>query len=199
MASVPTKLLSSKEYLAIERAAEAKSEYYDGEMILMAGASRQHNLIVANIVRALGNKLERRPFEVYPSIMRVKVPDARRYFYPEASVACGDLQFEDKEVDTLLNPILIVEVFSESTESYDRVRKFDNYRKIPSLKEYLLISQYEYKAMLYTRQADGKWSLMEATDPDAVLKLSSVNCKLTLSELYNKVKINKSKLLKSVK
>lgn len=199
MATVPKKLLTSKEYLAIERVAETKSEYFDGEMVLMAGASRQHNLIVANVVRSLGNKLERRPCEVYPSDMRVKIPDSKRYFYPDASVACGELKFEDKEVDTLLNPLLIVEVFSESTESFDRVRKFDSYRRINSLKEYLLISQYEHKAMLYTRQADGKWSLTEATDLEAVLKLSSVNCKLTLSEIYSKVKIAKPKLLKTVR
>src|SRR5437667_7846427 len=132
--------LSPEEYLALERKAPVRSEYLDGDMVAMSGGSREHNLIVTNIVRELSNQLKGRPCEVYPSNMRVKVSATGLYTYPDV-VVCGKPQFEDANVDTLTNPTLIAEVLSDSTEAYDREAKFGHYRKIDSLLEYLLVSQ----------------------------------------------------------
>jgi Uma2 family endonuclease len=135
--------MSPVEYLALERSSREKHEYCDGEVFAMAGASREHNLIVANVVGELRAALRHRPCEVYPSDMRLKVPAAGTYSYPDASALCGSAEFEDAEVDTLLNPAVIVDVLSESTEDYDRGTKFKNYRSIPSFREYVVVSQTE--------------------------------------------------------
>src|SRR5215475_2138813 len=130
-----------EEYLALERQARCKSGYYAGEILPMAGASRWHNLIVANIVGELSLQLKGRFCTTYPSDMRVKVSATGLYTYPDVTVICGEPRFEDNQQDTLLNPTLIVEVLSESTEAYDRGGKFAHYRKLPSLMEYVLITQ----------------------------------------------------------
>src|ERR1700757_5307277 len=126
------------EYLALERKAEYKSEYFDGEIIAMTGASEKHNLIVTNVIGELRQGLKERPCRVYPSDMRVKIPRTRTYVYPDVIVVCEEPKFDDDYRDTLLNLLLIVEFLSESTESYDRGRKFIQYRKIDSLSEYIL-------------------------------------------------------------
>lgn len=119
--------LTPDEYLAIERQAKLKSEYFDGEMYAMAGASREHNIIVANLIRLLGNQLVEKPCTVYPSDMRVKVTEMGKYTYPDVVVACEEELFEDDHNDILLNPILIIEVLSDNTEAYDRGKKFKHY------------------------------------------------------------------------
>ena len=125
--------LAPKEYLALERKADVRGEYLDGDMVAMSGGSREHNLIVTNIVRELSSQLKRKPCEVYPSNMRVKVSATGLYTYPDVVVVCDDPRFEDAHIDTLLNPAVIFEVLSDSTESYDRGAKFGHYRKILSL------------------------------------------------------------------
>ena len=140
MSSLPKARFTPEEYLALERQAEYRSEFFHGEIFAMAGASREHNLIAGNVSRELGNQLKGRPCETYQSDMRVKVSDTGLYTYPDVVVACGELAFEDDEVDTLLNPTLLIEVLSESTESYDRGKKFGYYRTIQSLAEYLLVA-----------------------------------------------------------
>jgi Uma2 family endonuclease len=187
MSSHPSVYLSPEEYLAQDRRAEQKSEYFDGEVFLMAGASRSHNLIVSNVNRELGTQLKNRPCEVYPSDMRVRIPLTPRYFFPDVSVVCGKPQFEDDHHDVLLNPVIVVEVLSSSTEAFDRGRKYDSYRRIPSLQEIVLISQDECRVLLTTRQPDGKWLLSELSDPASVLQLSSTECSLPLTEIYSKV------------
>ena len=141
MPAMPKPLLTPEEYLARERRAETKSEYLRGEVFAMAGASRAHNLIASNAAGELRQQLRDRPCEVYPSDMRVKVSPSGLYTYPDVTVVCGEPQFEDAEVDTLLNPKVLVEVLSPSTADYDRGGKFTHYRRLPSLQEYVLISQ----------------------------------------------------------
>src|SRR5215207_6350571 len=138
MSSNPKTLLSEEEYLAIERQAEFRSEYVAGEMFAMAGASRRHNRTVTNLVVALDNQLRARPCNVYSNDMRVKVQSTGLFTYPDVVVTCGEERFADGEMDVLLNPVVIVEVLSDSTEAYDRGKKFESYQSIESLKEYVL-------------------------------------------------------------
>lgn len=175
-----SKFITPEEYLALERQSEVKSEYWDGEMFLMAGASREHNLIVSNVNRELGTQLLERPCEVYPSDMRVRIPHTGRYVYPDVPVVCGEPQFEDPELDTLLNPTVIVKVLSTSTAGFDFGKKFDAYKTIPSLQQYLLIAQDELHTYLYTRLPDKGWLLTEATGLDQVVRLDSIGCQLPL-------------------
>jgi Uma2 family endonuclease len=180
------RIWTAAEYLAWERAAPEKHAFYRGEIFAMAGASREHNLLVANIVRLLGNALLERPCETYPSHMRVKVPATGLYTYPDASVVSGEPQFEDTAFDTLLNPLVLVEVLSESTERYDRGEKFESYRTIPSLRDYVLITQERALVEHFARQPDGSWLLREHRAGGAV-ELGSIGCALAVDELYRKV------------
>ena len=122
--------LTAEDYLAIERSAEFKSEFFDGEIFAMSGASEPHNIIVTNTIIELGNQLKKRPCKLYANDMRVKVDPTGLYTYPDLVVMCGKAQFDDTHFDTLLNPTLIIEVLSDSTEAYDRGRKFEHYRKL---------------------------------------------------------------------
>jgi len=188
MSSAATKKrFTPQEYLALERKSETRNEYYNGEIFAMAGASREHNLTVANLLRDIGNQLEDRPCESYPSHMRVSVEATGLYTYPDVSVVCGEPRFQDREVDTLLNPTVIVEVLSPSTEAYDRGDKFRHYRRIDSLREFVLISQDRMMVERYTRQGKD-WVLSDMTDPDQVLKLESIGCQIPLDRIYAKIK-----------
>lgn len=188
-AQLKTKL-TAQEYLAIERKAERKSEFYDGEMFLMAGATREHNLIVTNIVSELRNQLKGKPCETYPSDMRVRVPATETYTYPDVVVVCDEPQFDDKEFDTLLNPTLIVEVLSRSTASYDRGGKFADYRAIESLKEYVVVAQNRYEIEHHAKQTDGRWMLTDVRGIERSVRLESVDCTLALREVYDRVKLS---------
>lgn len=179
--------LSPEDYLALERRSEAKHEYRDGEMIPMVGASRRHNLIVANIISELREQLKGRPCEVYPPDMRVKVDSIGLYTYPDVAVVCGEPRFEDAEVDTLLNPTLLVEVLSESTAEYDRGTKFAHYRKLDSLREYVIVSQRECLVEHYVRRPDGQWLFSEVGQFETSIDLPSIDCNLPLGEIYDKV------------
>jgi Uma2 family endonuclease len=176
-----------EQYLELERKAETKSEYLNGEIFPMPGVSRAHSLIVGNLTLELGTQFMDRPCERHGPDMRVKVPATGLYTYPDIAALCGEPRFEDRHVDTLLNPQLIIEVLSESTESYDRGRKFAHYRSIESLLEYVLVSQEECRVEQYVRQDDGKWLYTETTDPNALVELASVACRLSLSRLYRRV------------
>jgi len=182
--------ITPEEYLAIERAAEYKNEYMNGEIFAMTGASRKHNLIVWNISGELKRQLTGKPCEAYPGEMRVKAPLARSYVYPDIVVVCGEPQFEDSYFDTLLNPTLVVEVLSKSTESYNRLAKSAYYRTIESLDEYLLIAQEEYRVEQYIKQPDGRWLLSDVRSLDNVLELNSIGCSLSLRDLYDRVSLD---------
>jgi Uma2 family endonuclease len=182
--------ITPEEYLALEREAEYKNEYFDGEIFAMVGASRKHNLITTNITRELSQQLKTKPCEVYSSDMRVRIPNANIYTYADVSVACGEPKFEDAELDTLLNPDLIVEVLSKSTASYDRRQKFAFYRTIESLTDYILVSQEALHVEHYTKQPDGRWLLSDFRSTEDVVKLDSLSCSLPLGEIYDKVSIS---------
>jgi Uma2 family endonuclease len=179
--------LSPDQYLEYERNADHKHEYLNGEIFAMVGATESHNLIVANLIRELGNQLKKQPCKVYPTDMRVKVSPTGLYTYPDVVVVCGAAQFEDNRKDTLLNPLLIIEVLSDSTEAYDRGLKFEHYRRIESLAEYVLIAQNRCHLESYRRQPDNQWLLTETSDFESCFRLTSVNCELVMAEVYDKV------------
>ena len=180
------KLITPEEYLRMERASQEKHEYYRGEVFAMTGASRDHNLIAQNTSRQLGNQLDEHPCEVYQSDMRVKIPTTGAYTYPDVVVVCGKPEFEDGELDTLLNPTVIIEVLSSSTEKYDRGRKALYYRSIASLKEYVLIAQDSVQVEHYGRQ-ENQWSLTDISSIDATLTLASISCSINIRDIYKKV------------
>lgn len=181
--------ITAEEYLARERAAEYKSEYLNGEIFAMAGASRLHNLIAGNIYGELYIQLKNRSCNVYPSDMRLKVSGTGLCTYPDVMVVCGEEQFDDDEEDTLLNPILIVEVLSNSTERYVRGGKFEHYSKLDSLREYLLVARHRPRLELFTKQSVGRWLLAEFESLDDVVRLTSINCELAIKDVYLKVNL----------
>jgi Uma2 family endonuclease len=185
MSTMPQRaLLTPEEYLEIERKAEFKSEYFNGEIFAMVGASRPHNRIVSNIIRTLDTQLLKRDCNIYPSDMRVKIKKIGKYTYPNVVVTCGKEIFEDTYVDTLLNPVVICEILSDSTEAYDRGKKFQHYQFIESLAEYILITQDAVRVEQYVRQNDKTWVYDGYQNIDDIVKLESVGCELALKELY---------------
>lgn len=184
MVSVAPQLrMTEDEYLAFERASEEKHEYIDGEIFAMSGARRAHSRLCIRFGTLLELALEKRRCEVYDSHMRVHMPFSRRYVYPDASVVCGKPTFQDNKFDTLLNPRVVVEVLSESTEDYDREDKFTHYKTIPSLAHYVLASQTEKLVEVFTRQLDGSWSL-EKYQAGQKIVLSALECEIEVDEIY---------------
>ena len=187
MTSIGEKIhISPEEYLEAERKAETKSEYMDGEAFAMAGASRSHNQINFNISGELQAQLKNRTCVAYASDMRVKVDPTGFYAYPDLVAICEAPSFEDENVDTLLNPSLIVEILSASTEAYDRGEKFAHYRKLSSLSEYVLVDQDKMRVEHFLRQGD-QWLLSEYCRPDERLKMTSIDCELALQDIYDKI------------
>ncbi len=187
MSTQPKPFITPEQYLEIERAAEFKSEYFAGEMFAMAGAVRTHNLLAINAAREISTQLRKRSYEAYAADMRVLVPATGLYTYPDLVAVCGERKVLDSKQDTLLNPNLIVEVLSPTTEAYDRGRKFEHYRSIESLREYLLVASDRIHADLFVRQPDGRWLLTSAGTLEDSLELQSVDCRLNLADLYEKV------------
>jgi len=175
-----------EEYLALERKATQKSEYVNGQVFAMSGASRAHNLIAGNVYREISSQLKGRPCEAYVSDMRVKVSTTGLYSYPDVVAVCGEIRFDDEQKDTLLNPTVLVEVLSSSTEAYDRGEKFAHYRRLESLQEYVLIAQDKVRVEHFVRQGD-QWVLTEASNLDDTVHLASIGCRLALREIYDKV------------
>lgn len=181
--------LTPAEYLALERKATTKSEYFDGQIYAMSGASRAHNLIVANLLSALHTQLSKRDCEVYANDMRVKVDVTGLYTYPDVLVVCDEPRFEDASLDTLLNPNVLVEVLSPSTEAYDRGEKFSHYRHLESLQEYVLVAQNCIRVEHYLRQEE-QWLLTEFDESVDLFRLPSINCELSTRAIYAKVKLS---------
>jgi len=173
----------------MERGAAWRSEYIDGEMFAMAGASLRHTIIVGNVVRELGTQLRNGPCLVSSVDLRVATDRRRHYTYPDVVVVCDPPQFVDEQRDTITNPVFVAEVLSDSTEKYDRGAKFERYRGVPAISEYLLISQDRLHVELYTRQAEGVWSLREWSDPGSEIELASLRCTLKVAEVYAKVEL----------
>ena len=192
MSAVPAqKSYTAEEYLALERVSlEGKCEFVNGQIFAMVGASREHNLIGVNITRELSNQLKGRPCEAYANDMRVKSSTAKGYHYPDIAIVCGKPEFEDGQLDTLLNPTVMVEILSSSTEAYDRGDKFAAYRKIHSLREYLLVSQHKPLIERYVRQ-ENAWVLTETEGLDGLVNLDAIGCVLAMSEVYYSVPVIK--------
>jgi Uma2 family endonuclease len=188
MTAQPLRQLSFEDWLAIERAAEdQRSEFVAGEVFAMTGATEQHNLIVANVVAGLHAQLKGKPCRVYPSDLKVRIEADDVGTYPDAMVICGERAFHDDRRDVVTNPTLIVEVLSDSSEAYDRGDKFAHYRKLPSLKAYLLLSQNRMQAELFVRQPDDTWQFTALVGAEDRIPLAAVDAELTLGELYDKV------------
>lgn len=190
MSTLSKSFLTPEQYLEIERKADYKSEYYQGEMFAMSGAQMPHILLTANMVRELGQQLRRTSGRVCANDLRVCMKPSGLYTYPDLVVICGKPEFLDSGFDTVLNPTLIVEVLSDSTEAYDRGRKFELYRGLESMMEYLLISSRRVSAESFTRQPDGRWLLTASSNLEDAIELTSVNCSLRLADLYENVDFN---------
>jgi Uma2 family endonuclease len=190
MSLQPKPNLSFEEWLAGERAnLEGRSEFVNGEVFAMTGASLAHNAIVTNISAELRNQMKGRPCQVYANDVKVLIRSANAGTYPDLVALCGEPELLDDRRDVLLNPSLIVEVLSDSTEAYDRGDKFALYRRLPSLQEYLLVSQNRVGVELYSRGADGRWILTDYTALDDRVPLASIDCTLALAEVYDKLEV----------
>jgi Uma2 family endonuclease len=190
MATQLNTFVSPEEYLAAERESDTKSEYYDGVVYAMTGARINHIRVVTNLTRELSSQLRTRPCDVLSNEMKVRLQNSRRFFYPDVIVLCGEPQFHDEREDIILNPLLVVEVLSKSTEAFDRGVKFQAYQTLDSLKEYLLVAQDRPIIEQYVRQADGKWTYTAMAGLESSLALPSVECTLTLSAVYDKVDLD---------
>jgi len=186
-APVQKSYLTAEEYLALERQAETKSEYIDGEMVAMTGGTSWHSLVTLNVGGELRQQLKQRPCLVYSGDLRVRIPGTGDYVYPDITVVCGEPLFEDGQRDILLNPTLIVEVLSPSTESYDRGRKFELYQTIGSLKEYVLVAQDRSRVEHYLRQDGHVWLYTDVNGIDSSVSFASIGCQVPLAEVYDKV------------
>jgi Uma2 family endonuclease len=186
MTTVENELLTPAEYLEIERHSEVKHEYINGRMYAMPGASEAHIDISLNIVGAIRTQMRGRPCKAWAMDMRVNVSPTGRYTYPDVVAVCGERRFEDSEVDTLLNPTVIVEVLSETTETYDRGEKFDHYRTIESLREYVLVAQDRTRVDHYALR-DGEWVFSALTTAEEHLSLPSIGCEISVADIYEGV------------
>lgn len=181
------KLYSPEEYLDLETQSQERHEYIDGEITLMVGGLPNHNRIILNIAAALNFALKRQPYDVFVTDQRLWIPQKRIYTYPDVMVIQGELQLQEGRRDTITNPIMIVEVLSDSTEAYDRSGKFAAYRTVPTFQEYILIDQYSLHVEQYFRTEPNKWIFSEYDGEEALVKLNSVPFEISLADLYDKV------------
>ncbi len=184
-AALRTKV-SEQEYLAFERAAEERHEYANGEIFAMSGGAWEHSLIASNINGELRSAMLKRRCSAHGSDMRIHIPSTGRYTYADALVVCGQPLFTDEVRDTLVNPIVIVEVLSDSTEKYDRGDKFEQYQTIASFQDYVLVSQKKVRIEHFRKQADGTW-VLRASGPGERVVLESIGCELAVDMAYLKV------------
>jgi Uma2 family endonuclease len=191
--------LTPEQYLDAERSAELRHEYYDGHIYAMSGGSYQHGQIIGNLTGELRTALTTRTCSVVPNDLRLRVSPDGLYTYPDVIVICGDPRFADDRRDTLLNPALIVEVLSPSTEAYDRGFKSAQYRTVESLEEYALVSQVEPRVEVFRRQPGGRWLLSEAVGFEAVCHFESLDCAIPLAEIYARVTFSPDDPLASIR
>ncbi|HYH66678.1 MAG TPA: Uma2 family endonuclease [Urbifossiella sp.] len=187
MTALPKAKLTVAEYLAIERRAEFKSEFHDGEMFAMAGASREHNTVAKNLGGELYGRLKGGPCQTFLSDQRVRIARTGLYCYPDLVIVCGEPQYAEEDRDTLVNPRVVFEVLSPSTERYDRTVKLRHYKQLPSVQEYVLVAQDQAWCERYARQADGAWTHVEFVGLDATLELTSVPVAVPLADVYARV------------
>jgi len=187
MSASPQQIITPEIYLEMERTAEIRHEYYHGTVYQMSGGSGTHAILIAHLAASLVTGLRGKPCSVTVSDMRLQVAPDGLYTYPDAMVFCGEAQYADVNKDTLLNPRVIIEVVSRSTEAYDRGKKFQLYRELESLEQYVLVSQMEPRIEVNTRQPEGKWLLEEYVGLDAKCRIDSLHCMIALAEIYEKV------------
>jgi Uma2 family endonuclease len=187
MSTLTVTHVTPDEYLAAERLSETRSEYLDGGVYPMTGATINHIRIVANLTTQLMIQLQGRNCDVLPTEMKVRLQESRKFFYPDVAVVCGELQYHDDRRDIILNPDLVIEVLSPSTEAFDRGAKFQAYQTIESLKEYVLVAQGSPVIEQYVRRDDGKWSYTLVVGLESSLTLPSVECTLNLGAVYSRV------------
>jgi Uma2 family endonuclease len=187
MSALPQQKLTPQEYLAIERGADFKSEFFDGEVFAMAGTSKEHSRITVNLTIQFGNALKGWFCEPFSSDLRVKVSANGLYTYPDLTIVCGPVDVEDEQADVLLNPTLIIEVLSPGTERYDRGKKFDLYRELDSLKEYVLVSQDQYRVEQFLRGNGSEWGYRVAFKEDDIVEFPSVGCSISIKDIYARV------------
>ena len=187
MAAHPQPRLTPEQYLELDRASELRNEYYNGQVYAMSGGTHTHALIIGNIASELGSALRKQPYLVTPAVVRVRVSPEGLYTYPDIAVVCDDPKFIDTRRDTLLNPVLLIEVLSPSTEAYDRGFKSAQYRKIESLQEYALVSQTEARIEVFRRQPEATWLLTESIGLESGCRFDSVDVSVALAGVYSKV------------
>lgn len=185
MSSLQIQRYTPKQYLEIERKADFRSEYVNGEMLAMAGASREHNRITLNLGSALTEKLRATPCEPFTTDMRVQI-SATRYTYPDVVAAC-EPEFQDSSLDVLINPLVIIEVLSPTTESDDRGWKFAHYRRSPTLTDYIMVAQNRPSVEHYSRHGQDLWTLREYTSLSDILLLESLSCEIRLEDIYERI------------
>ncbi len=192
MSAQPKLKYALEEYLELDRNSEERLEYWDGEVYSMSGVSRKHARLEVRLSNLLDSQLSEKDCEVFPANMRIKVPSLPPYRYGDLSALCGEAQFEQIDgVDVLLNPMLIVEVLSSSTEARDRGDKFSHYKSIPGFCEYLLVAQHRPHVTQYIKQGDGFWLQREYSSLDEVVKIESLDCELAMKDIYRRVAFNK--------
>lgn len=191
MSAQPKLKYALEEYLELDRNSEERLEYWDGEVYSMSGVSRKHARLEVRLSNLLDSQLSEKDCEVFPANMRIKVPSLPPYRYGDLSALCGEAQFEQIDgVDVLLNPMLIVEVLSSSTEARDRGDKFSHYKSIPGFCEYLLVAQHRPHVTQYVKQGDGFWLQREYSSLDEVVKIESLDCELAMKDIYRRVAFN---------
>jgi Uma2 family endonuclease len=191
MSAIPKHKMTMEEYIEFDKNNEGRWEYFDGEVIEMAGGTLNHNQIASNISRILGNKLEEKGCRALPGDMRLKAPKALPYRYPDVVVACGEPIIEKIQgQEMLVNPLLIIEVLSSSTEGYDHGAKITSYQSIESFQEYLLIAQDRPHITQYARQQDRQWLRKDIEGMESALKLACMDCEITFDEIYRLVKFS---------
>ena len=183
--------ITVEEYFLLEEASPEKHEYLEGKIIAVAGATKEHNQIVANLMREIGSFLKGKDCDIFPSDFRVATPSAENYFYPDATIVCGEILLQPEVFDTLLNPVVIFEVMSEGTKANDRGYKFFSYQLIPSLKEYVLIDSTQYAVDMIRKQSDGSWTFEKFSSRDGSIMLQSIGFNLSFNDLYYKVFLSK--------
>lgn len=187
MLQTKKKSISPDEYFIMEESAECKSEYYHGEIFVMAGASVNHNLITSNVIISLGNSLQNASCLIFPSDIKVEMDKDSHYAYPDISVVCGDIEYAENRDDIIANPVVIFEILSESTKDYDRGSKFTAYRNITSLKDYILIDQYSIFVEHFFRQGENEWGLKVFKNISDRLHIRSVDAVLPLASVYKNI------------
>ncbi|APB33679.1 Uncharacterized protein conserved in cyanobacteria [Gloeomargarita lithophora Alchichica-D10] len=187
IAQVTSRTYTPEEYLALEIASETRNEYINGAIIPMPGGMPNHNLIILNLASILHFALKTQGYQVFVTDQRLWIPDYKIYTYPDIMVISGNFMLQEGRKDTITNPVMVVEVLSESTANYDRGQKFQFYRSIPSLQEYLLVDQYSYSVQHYSKLNERKWEFQEYISPTEVIEFTAINSNLAVTDIYDRV------------